>query len=1035
MMLLVVLIGVPMIWLGLRSLHMRPLRRWSAIVARLAVLTLLSMMLAGTALVRETNKATVIGVIDVSGSVRDFVRLPHVPEEGYGDSSLAYLRWWFRKAVADRGPDDRFGLIVFDGTTFAVAAPTAGEYADDQLDIRLVDGTNIEQAIRLAAAMFPPDATRRIILATDGNETTGDAVAAAVEAAGGALASRTRSPADESYAARTPIDVLPLPYQVRREVIVESVDAPPTAPSESTITLRITLSSTDETTGILQVTREGRPVDLNGQRTGTGRRIRLRPGRNVELVEVPLSLSVVHRFEAFFEATTATADTLVGNNRGEAFTVSPGKGSVLIVDNNENPTGGTLENTLRRLAINTQRFPASSLPRDLLSLHKYDLIILNNVPAEQIPPAKQRAIAEYVSKLGGGLVMVGGVDSLGAGGWKGTPLEPILPVKLDLPEQLIIPTAAVAFILDNSSSMFHTVFGTGETQQQIANEGAALAIETLDKTDLVTVITFNNTAREVVPLTKNADPKQISHLVRSIAPSGGTRMYPALAMAHESLRDCEAQVKHVILLSDGRSMPGPFTELAKQMRNDHITVSTIAVGDDADDATLRDIADYGDGKFYRVHQPALLPRIFIKDVRVVRKPLVREIPFKPALLPSGSPLTTGLSTLPTLDGLVLTQAREDETVTLAAVHPDGSPVLAHWNVELGQVAAFTSTADGEWASRWIQGEAYQKVWGQIARVIARPAASGDSELRVEITDGLLHIRLDAADRQGTPLDLLTVPGFVYPPTGDPVRVTLNQTGPGTYEATTRAEDAGNYVVALTPRKGNVRMAPIVGGANRAIGPEYGRLQSNEALLKRISDMTGGRLLALDDPYSAGLYDRSTRAPVYASQPIWMSLMWWCLGLLLLDIGTRRVAWDRYVSKAAAIEFTRRAAESVRSRGHEATATLGALRTRSDQAESQRDSLAQDVDKLKGDGGVMKIPKRQRKGEETPATGKPSARDVLDALRQLQHGPAAPTQPTDSPEQDDEPRDASDTTSSLLEAKRRARARFHHPDDEPPDDST
>src|SRR6185295_18446737 len=89
-------------------------------------------------------------------------------------------------------------------------------------------GTNIEQALTLAGAMIPPDAAGRIVLLTDGVQTAGSA-----EAAARALASR--SAGRPGARKGIPVDVVPLNYRVEREVVLESVDSPPTAQAGATV--------------------------------------------------------------------------------------------------------------------------------------------------------------------------------------------------------------------------------------------------------------------------------------------------------------------------------------------------------------------------------------------------------------------------------------------------------------------------------------------------------------------------------------------------------------------------------------------------------------------------------------------------------------------------------------------------------------------------------------------------------------------------------------------------------------------------------
>jgi len=370
---------------------------------------------------------------------------------------------------------------------------------------------------------------------------------------------------------------------VTGEVMIEAVDIPPQASAGATVAVRVVLVSTDRASGTLELLYEGRAVDLNGGALGTGLRVALEPGRNVHVIPVPLGDRTIHRFEPIFTPTDESMDTLRENNRAETFTVTPGDGAVLLVNGSSQGGGasGALERVLRRASGNVRVVSPGEIEPDLLALQPFGLIILNDVPAEELPRRLHGLLADYVTELGGGLVMIGGESSFGAGGWHGTDLEPVLPVRLDLPEKIIRPSAAVLIVLDASGSMGRMVSGGFRTQQEIANEGAALAIETLDKTDLVGVIAFETDHRDVVPLGRNKHAKESADLVRSILPGGGTNLYPVLRAAMSKLNAVEADVKHVIVLSDGQSEGDPEqgVETARAMAELGMSVSTIAVGD------------------------------------------------------------------------------------------------------------------------------------------------------------------------------------------------------------------------------------------------------------------------------------------------------------------------------------------------------------------------------------------------------------------------------------------------------------------------
>lgn len=1008
--LLTILLAVPTAWVGL--LWFRTMSRWRALLAvalRSVLIALLSMVLAGAASVSTSDRLAVIALVDVSGSVRQFADFGLTPE-GAKRTPADAVRDWLDMAASKRGPDDLLGVVIFDGDSLALASPAppsramaaSGKGTDSSeeplpdgrtsafgwrienlpLDISLAEGTDIAGAIRFATALFPPDARRRLLLISDGNTTSGDAMSAAFESA-----SLQPGEADLNIAANAiPIDVLPIAYNVRNETMIDFVDAPPQAARESLITIRVGLSATQPTGGTLRLMREGIELDVNGAAPGSGLHVDLAPGRQVIPLTVRTPPESVHRFRAVFEPDDASADSVVQNNKGDAFTITPGRGRILVVDGvgRGAPTGpgAILPDTLRRAGLDIDVVPPGAIPMDLLSMQAYDLVILHNVSAEFVPQSIQSMLASYVRDLGGGLVMVGGADSFGAGGWNGGPIEEVLPVEMDLPEDLIIPSAAIVIVLDSSGSMRNRILGGMRTQQEIANEAAALAIQTLDPKDLVGVLEFNTDYHVVAPLGPNSDPETSAARVRAIAPDGGTNLYPALFEAGEMLRKANAQVKRIIVLSDGVSSGSPEygRALAARLAIDNINVTTIAVGDGADTETLAGIAAAGGGAFYEVVDPNLLPQIFIREVRIVRKPMIREAVFQPRLTAAGSPITAGLpAPLPTLGGYVLTQPKPDTTAIDAILAPSGEPILAHWNIGLGQAAAWTSDAS-RWARAWINTPAYDMLWTQMARIISRPASNQQYDVRVETRDGVLRIRLDAADDEGNPLDLLTIPGWVYTPSGSRLDLSLSQTGPGVYEAEMSAPETGAYITALTPRLGPKRLSPIVAGASSATSPEFSRLQSNIARLRELSEATGGRILSWHNaaefsPSGAGgtgvgvarlsravdsggtapraesdvspdmLFDRTGVAPTRAMTPLLPTLLAWSVVVLLLDVGARRIAWDRLFSRELAAELRLHAAARVRERGVHATTTLGQLRRRaSAKASGGRSSRALNRDR-------------------------------------------------------------------------------------------
>lgn len=984
---------------------MSTVRRLSVIALRAALVTLLCALLAGTTSIRTTNRVAVVAVVDVSGSVRSFappLPIARGPEEPAPATVLDSVRRYLLQTAGQRGPEDLLGLIIVDGTAVALATPSAGPVLERDLDVSVSEGTDLPAAIRLAASILPPDAARRILLFSDGVTTTGDPLEAAATLA--------------SAGATIPIDVVPLNYTAEREVIVERLDAPSNAPAGAVITARVTLLATAPAKGTLRLLADEQEVDANGAEPGFGRPITLSPGRRTELINLPLNLGRVHRLRAVFEPAVedgvAPADTLALNNTAETLTVTPGRGSVLILDGvgraNPDAPGATLARTLREEGLDVDLIAPDSLPADLLRLQQYDLVILQNVSAETLGDPAQERLTRFVSDLGGGLVMIGGPDSFGAGGYMGSPLEPILPVRLDLPDRLVMPTAAVVMVIDNSGSMDRTIGGSIRTQQDVANEGAAAAIRTLDQGDLLGVITFNSRYHNLIPLERNRDPKAAVQSVLSISPGGGTNMLPALEEARLQLRQAKAQLKHIIVLSDGLSEGSRrIPEVARAIAADQIKVSTIALGDAADAEGLATLAEIGGGEYFRVTDPTILPRVFLRAVRVVRTPMIREIPFTPIVFDRASPIIQGDANgpMPPLGGLVLTQARTEPTVSTVLVSSDGEPVLAHWPVGLGQVAAFTSDAH-QWAAQWLGWPGYRRLWAQVARAIARPTGQRQAELSTELVGDQLRIRLEAADDQNQPIDGLAAPASVYHPDGRRLDLRLAQVGPGQYEAVALADQTGTYVVTVSPRQGARALAPAIAGAVQPRGLEFRTLASDPDTLRRLADTTGGRVLDPSRPQDARLFDRDLLKPVESRTPLWPPLLLATLAVALLDIATRRVAWDRALSREFGRSVREEAARAVRDRGAQAARTLSALREQDKPRESGAALGADDAAEV-----VLRERQRRREARAQASYATPPA------------DPTATPPATPRAADDAAPAEAPPSEGGLLAAKRRARERF------------
>src|SRR5262249_29611889 len=151
-----------------------------------------------------------------------------------------------------------------------------------------------------------------------------------------------------------------------------------------------------------------------------------------------------------------------------------------------------------------------------------------------------------------------------------------------------------------------------------------------------------------------------------------------------------------------------------------------------------------------------------------------------------------------------------------------------------------------------------------------------------------HISVEALNKDQGFQSFLSIRGTVTGPDGKSRDVRLVQTGPGTYATDFDTPDPGAYVVSLHYQGSKKEQSGfLVAGVAANGSAELRDLRSNDAVLKQVADRTGGRVLPAFDVAGSDWFTRDGLYQTASPMPIWDILIPVLLGLILLDVATRR----------------------------------------------------------------------------------------------------------------------------------------------------
>ena len=846
--LLLLLLLLPLLYYGFRRslVDLSRTQRVISLITRIIIVLLLILSVADVQYLKTDDKLAVMFLADISDSI--------------SDDGLTKTTDYLNEALKGQGGNQEAGLIAFTDKAEIIQALSENETESDaELELAEIkkswvdtdedagDTTNIAQAIETAWGIFPANANKRIVLITDGVETQGEAIHAALRG--------------KDFGIQ--IDTVPIYPSDEPEVMVQKLDMPAQVKQGAPFNVEVIIHSNHEDVAEVRLFKNKFEV--------AKQEARLEAGENRVIFTETAEESGTLTYDAICRTTK---DTRYDNNRALGIVSVTGKPKVLLIDENESQAR-YLTRVLEDAKIRVDVRNGLGVPNELADLQNYELIIFSDVPANRLTEKQMDLIRTYVQDLGGGFMMLGGENSFGLGGYYKTPIEAILPVRTDTEKKKETPSLAIVLVIDKSGSM-------GGIKIELAKEAARASVELLGQRDKIGVIAFDGSPFWIAEMHDASDKQYLSDQIGSIVAGGGTNLYPALEQAYFALTETTAKLKHVIVLSDGHSTPGDWYGIANSMHSENITISTVGIGSGADMNMLGNLANWGGGREYFTQDPYNVPQIFAKETVTASKSAIIDEPFIPQQIKPTQVLSgIDLELAPFLLGYVATQPRP--TAETFLVSDRGDPLLASWQYGLGKSAAFTSDAKARWAADWLEWPGYGKFWAQLVRDTMRKTTLSNFQAAITKEKGTAYLGIDALGETGEFLNELDSDISLIGPNLKKQQLTVTQSAPGHYELDFPTKDVGPYFVNIMQKQAGEIVNTQVTGTVVSYPEEYVVHNADESLLSQLSATSGGKFNAsVEDAF------RAPENPVMLRIHLWRPFLITALCLLLIDIALRRI---------------------------------------------------------------------------------------------------------------------------------------------------
>lgn len=700
---------------------------------------------------------------------------------------------WIEKSLSYRKSSQLVGVYTFAEDFQSEVALTAdGINLPVFTPMKAPGNTDIARALQLSTGIVDSNKATRIVLFTDGLETNGSVADELVKIAGG----------------KVTIDVVQLERIASEDVAITSFETPPIAFEGEQQQLNVQLEATTKTEGELLLYQNDALLFRE--------QISLEQGTNSFTFRNTSAGEGLLKYEA---QVIVPGDGLIENNKLTSVTNVESSPKLLIVTHDGNRSN--IPELIDQTVIQTDIIDATALPFDLSNYLAYNAIIFDNVPGHVVGEQKMTVIEQAVKNFGVGFMMVGGKNSFGLGGYFKTPIEKLLPVEMEIKGKHQLPSLGLVIVMDRSGSMSGSKF-------DYAKEAAARSVEMLRDGDTLGFIAFDDRPWEIIEAAPLSDKEEALNTILSVGVGGGTEIYSSLALAYERLSPLNLQRKHVILLTDGQAYTtNDYQTLIEDGAKNLITVSTVAVGQDADRALLESIAEMGGGTFYDVVDESTIPSIMSTETAMISRTYIEDNPFYPIIYGDATWASLFTDGVPQMNAYIATTPKQ--TASIIAESEKEDPVLVEWMYGLGRTIAFTSDSTGEWSGDFARWNHWGDFWNTaVSRLL--PAYSEVPFTIQKASDGSYTVTDPSGNSSFIEVAVVNERGEELPVTSEPL-------APGKSRVTIDSDPGLVFF-----RVSNEQNAVYQAGISIPYSEEYKVQKPNTHLLEMIASRTDGGVI-------------------------------------------------------------------------------------------------------------------------------------------------------------------------------------------------